>query len=175
MKLVALSACTSGQFSQSQLCPHSYTVCNDTGLGASGNITYLCLCQSGYLVTGNISSQYFYSELCAAPTSPPSNSTSASPALGIVSITTAPDAEFQTVAIVLFAVTIGLGLVAIGVIALNIILMLKTPLIVISGANGEGHNKNKLSNVQAAVAKDYTSAAEAAPEAVEVDVHFALA
>ena len=127
MKLVALSACNSGQFSQLQLCPYSYTVCNDTGLGASDNITYVCLCQSGHLVTGNVSTQYFYSELCAAPTSPPSNSTSDSPSRGVVSFTTASNEELQSVLFALFGVAIGLGLLAIGVVALNLVLILKTP------------------------------------------------
>ena len=147
MKLVALSACTSGQFSQSQLCPYNYTVCNDSGLGALDNITYLCLCQSGYLVTGNISSQYFYSELCVAPTSPPSNSTSASPALGIVSITTAPDEELQPMVIALFGVVIGLGLLAIGFVALNVVLILKTPCEK-PNAKAEGENGSELADAQ---------------------------
>ena len=109
-----MSACNSGQFSQSQLYLYNYTNCRDRGLGALDNITYLCLCQPGYVVIGNILTQYFFSELCAPPTS------------GIRTFTTRPDTKFTPIMISLFCVTIALGLVAIGAVALNVVIILKT-------------------------------------------------
>ena len=62
----------------------------------------------------------------------------ASTANGIVSfsVTTPPDTEFTTVMIALFCVTIALGLVAIGAVALNVLLVLKT-VKVKANANGK--------------------------------------
>ena len=136
-----MSACNSGQFSQSQLCPHSYTNCSDSGLGALDNVTYLCLCQPGYAVIGNISTQYFYSELCAAPTSAQANGTSTANA--IQTVTTPPDTDFTPVMIALFSVTIALGLVAIAAVALNVLLTLKTV-----NVNIETNGKHDLSKGQ---------------------------
>ena len=78
------------------------------------------------MVIGNISTQYFYSELCAPLTT--SHSLGTSTANGVVSfsVTTPPDIEFTTVMIALFCVTIALGLVAIGAVALNVMIILKT-------------------------------------------------
>ena len=132
---IAVSACNSGQFSQSQLCPYNYTYCSDSG--AFDNITYLCLCQPGYLVIGNISTQYFYSELCAPLTTSHSIGTSIANEVVSFSITTPPDREFTTVMISLFCVTIALGLVAIGAVTLNVLLVLKT-VKVKAKANGKG-------------------------------------
>ena len=136
-----MSACNSGQFSQSQLCPYSYTNCSDSGLAALDNITYLCLCQPGYAVIGNISSQYFYSELCAPPTSAQPNGTSSANA--IQTVTTPPDTDFTPVMIALISVTIALGLVAIAAVALNVLLTLKKV-----NVNTETKGKHDLSNGQ---------------------------
>ena len=104
-----MSACNSGHFSQLQLCQYNYTYCSDSG--AFNNITFHCLCQSGYLVIGNISTQYFHSELCAPPTTTSSGMTPS-------------DSEIKPLMIALFVITIGLGLVAIGAVALNVLLIL---------------------------------------------------
>ena len=113
----------SGQFSQSQLCPYSNTYCNDSGLGASDNVTYRCLWISGFLVAGNISTQYFYSDICVAPINFTSTTSSTSPAMGIV--TTTLDTEVPPVVIALFGITMAIGLVAICLVALNVVLLLK--------------------------------------------------
>ena len=61
-----------------------------------------------------------------------------STANGVVSfnVTTPPDTEFTTVMIALFCATIALGLVAIGAVALNVLLVLKT-VKVKANANGK--------------------------------------
>ena len=67
-----------------------------------------------------------------------SHSIGTSTANGVVSfsVTTPPDTEFTTVMIALFCVTIALGLVAIGAVALNVLLVLKT-VKVKANANGK--------------------------------------
>ena len=67
-----------------------------------------------------------------------SHSTATFTANGAVSfsVTTPPDTEFTTVMIALFCVTIALGLVAIGAVALNVLLALKT-VKVKANANGK--------------------------------------
>ena len=74
-----------------------------------------------------------------------SHSTSTSTANGVISfsVTTPPDTEFTTVMIALFCVTIALGLVAIGAVAQNVLLLLKT-VKVKANANG----KDELSGEQ---------------------------
>ena len=138
---IAVSACNSGQFSQLQLCPYNYTNCSDSGLAALDNVTYLFLCQPGYAAIGNISTQYFYSELCAPPTSAQANGTSSANA--IQTVTTPPDTDFTPVMIALFSVTIALGLVAIAAVALNVLLTLKTV-----NVNTETNGKHDLSKGQ---------------------------
>lgn len=120
---IAKRACTSGQFSESQLCPGNFTYCNDSGYDGLDNITYRCLCKSGYLVTGNISTQYFYSEVCVASPNATSTTAPGNIILGIEVTNPEADTELPPVLIALFCLDITLGLVAIAAVAVVIYLL----------------------------------------------------
>lgn len=120
---IAKRACTSGQFSESQLCPGNFTYCNDSGYDGLDNITYRCLCKSGYLVTGNISTQYFYSEICVTSQNATSTTAPGNASIKIEDANPEADTELPPILIALFCLDIALGLVAIAAVAVVIYLL----------------------------------------------------
>jgi hypothetical protein len=120
----SVSMCTSGAYSQTQLCPYKNTYCIENTLSASTNLTYLCLCQSGYVANGSVSNDTFYSDLCVVPsTSSTSDSVTKSGGGEIVTITTATDSELVTILVVCYCIAIAVGIFGLALLICNAVLL----------------------------------------------------